>query len=75
MSVNAEAEYKKIHKDGKELNVDRPTMSTASVAYDLLRPSAPPMKKMIKNIALVPYTPKPKDWGNWWIRLLPALMQ
>ena len=65
MSVNAEAEYKKIHRDGKELNVDR---GTASVTDDLLRPSAPPMKKTIKNIVLVPYTPKPKDWGNWHIR-------
>ena len=68
MSVNAEAEYKKIHKDGKELNVDRATTLTAFVTDDLLRPSAPPMKKTIKNIVLVPYTPKLKDWGNWQIR-------
>ena len=69
MSVNAEAEYKKIHRAEKELNVDRTTTLTASVTDDFLRPSAPPMKKTIKNIALVPHTPKPKDWGNWWIRL------
>ena len=68
MSVNAEAEYKKIHKDGKELNVDRATTLTASVTNDLLRPSAPPMKKTIKDIVLVPYMPKLKDWGNWQIR-------
>ena len=61
---NAEAENKKIQKDGKELNVDRATTLTTSVTDDLLRPSAPPKKKTIKNIVLVPYTPKPKDWGS-----------
>ena len=68
MSVNAEAEYKKIHSDGRELNIDRAATSTASVTDDLFRPSAPPMKKTIKNIVLVPYTPKLKDWGTWQIR-------
>ena len=68
MPVNAEAEYKKIHKEGKELNIDRATTSTASVTNDLIRPSAPPKKKTIKNIVLVPYTPKPKDWGSWRIK-------
>ena len=68
MSVNAEAEYKKIHRDGKELNIDRATTLTASVTDDLLRPSTPPMKRTIKNIVLVPYTPILKDWGNWHIR-------
>ena len=69
MTVNAEAECKKIHKNRKELNVDRPTTSTASVTDDLLKPSAPSRKRAIKNIVLVPYTPKPKDWGNWQVRL------
>ena len=68
MPMNAEAEYKKIHKDGKELNIDRATTSTASVTDDLLRPSAPSKKMTIKNIVLVPYTPKPKDWGSWRIK-------
>ena len=68
MPVNAEAEYKKIQKDGKELNADRATTLTASVTDDLLRPSAPPKKRIIKNIVLVLYTPKPKDWGSWRIK-------
>ena len=50
MPVNAEAEYEKIHKGGKELNIDRATTSTASVTDDLLRPSAPPKKKAIKTL-------------------------
>ena len=64
MSVNAEAEYKKIHTNRKEFNVDRATTSTASVTDDLLKPSVPPVKKTIKNIVLVPCTPRLKDWGN-----------
>ena len=24
---------------------------------------------MVKNIVLVPYTPRPNDWGSWWIML------
>ena len=27
-----------------------------------------PVKKTMKNIVLVPYKPKPKDWGNWHIK-------
>ena len=70
--MNAEAEYKKIHKGEKELNIDRATTSTASVTDNLLRPSAPPKKKAIKSIVLVPYTPKPKAWGSWRIKSLNA---
>ena len=50
MPVNAVAEYKKLYKDGKELNVDRATTLTASVTDGLLRPSALPMKKTIKTL-------------------------
>ena len=25
-------------------------------------------KKVIKNIVLVPYKPKPKDWGSWKVK-------
>ena len=25
-------------------------------------------KKVIKNIVLVPYNPKPKDWGSWKVK-------
>ena len=32
-------------------------------------PSTSPAKKTVKNIVLVPYTPRPKEWGGWQIRL------
>ena len=42
--------------------IDVATTSTAGET--MKRPSIPPMKKMVKNIVLVLYTPKPKDWGK-----------
>ena len=29
------------------------------------KPSVPLAKKTVKNIVLVPYTARPKDWGSW----------
>ena len=43
------------------------TTSTAGSTTTLS--CAPPLKKTMKNIVLVPYTPKPKDWGSWCIKL------
>ena len=42
--------------------------TTSTAGETMKRPSIPPMKKMVKNIVLVPYTLKPKDWGNWRIK-------
>ena len=38
---------------------------TYTAGETMKRPSIPPMKKMVKNIVLLPYIPKPKDWGYW----------
>ena len=40
----------------------------ASANEAVIIPSASPVKKTVKNIVLVPYTPKPKEWGSWQIR-------
>ena len=42
--------------------------TTSTAGGTIKRPSIPPMKKMMKNTVLVPYIPKPKDWGNWRIK-------
>ena len=44
------------------------TTSAASTTEATKRPSIPPVKKTVKNIVLVPYTPKLTDWGSWQIR-------
>ena len=67
--MNEEAEYERLYKNKKEPNiVGKATTLAASTAKATLRPSAPPMKKTVKNIVLVPYTPRPNDWGSWQIR-------
>ena len=46
-------------------------MATTSAAFateSTKKHSVPPVKKTVKNIVLVPYMPKPTDWGSWWIR-------
>ena len=32
------------------------------------KPLVPPKKKAVKNIVLIPYKPKPTDWGSWRIK-------
>ena len=67
--VNEEVEYGKVYKNRKGPNaVGLATTLTASTAKAAMKPSAPPAKKTVKNIVLVPYTPRPNDWGSWQIR-------
>ena len=69
LSVNEEVEYKKIYKNRSEPNIiGVATTSAASTTETIKKPSVPPVKKTVKNIVLVPYTPKPTDWGSWHIR-------
>ena len=35
---------------------------------DVLKGDAPQRKRTVRNIVLVPYKPKPKDWGSWKIK-------
>ena len=70
ISVDEEAEYGKIYKNRKEPNAtSTATTSTVSATKAIIIPSASPAKKAVKNIVLVPCTPRPKEWGSWWIRL------
>ena len=32
---------------------------------EILKVDAPQRKRTVRNIVLVPYNPKPKDWGSW----------
>ena len=50
-------------KSGMNINA---SMSNASL--EAMKISAQPRKRAIKNIVLVPYKPKPKDWGSWKIK-------
>ena len=35
---------------------------------EALKVTAPQRKRTVRNIVLVPYKPKPKDWGSWKIK-------
>ena len=70
ISVDKEAEYRKVYKNRKGPNaMSTATTSAASAAKAAIMPSASPAKKTVENIVLIPYTPRPNDWGSWQIRL------
>ena len=64
VSVDKEVEYTKL-KSGLNIGV---STSNASSGEAMKKPLIPPKKKAVKNIVLVPYTPKLKDWGSWRIK-------
>ena len=68
--VDEEMEYMKINKNKNGPNIiGVATTSAASDAKATRKPSVPPAKRTVKNIVLVLYTPRPENWGSWWIRL------
>ena len=69
ISIDEEAEYRKIDKNRKGPNTtSTATTSAASATEATMIPSSSLAKKMVKSIVLVPYTPRPKEWGSWQIR-------
>ena len=67
--VNEEAEYGKVYKSRKGTNaVGVATTLAASTAEATMMPSVTPAKKTVKSIVLMPYTPRPNDWGSWQMR-------
>ena len=70
ISIDEEAEYRKIYKSRKGPNTTACTATTlaASAAEAAIIPPASPGKKTVKNTVLVPYTPRPKEWASLQIR-------
>ena len=69
LPVDEEAECKKTYKSRSEPNIiGVATASAASATKTIKKPFVPRVKKTVKNIVLVPYTPKLTDWGSWQIR-------
>ena len=64
IAVNEEAEYSKLKS---EMNVNAST-SNASLGEAVKTMIAQPRKRAVKNIVLVPYKPKPTEWGSWKIK-------
>ena len=58
-----DSERESIHSNWSELipvEVNKPD--------EVLKVTTPQRKRTVRNIVLVPYKPKPKDWGNWKIK-------
>ena len=70
ISIDEEAQYRKIYKSKKGPNTTActATISAAPAAKTTTIPPTSPAKKTVKNIVLVPYTPRPKEWGSWQVR-------
>ena len=69
--IDMEAEYRKIYKSRKrpDTTVCTATTLAAPDAKATTRPpSSPATKKTVKNIVLVPHTPRPKEWGSWRVK-------
>ena len=65
ISVDEEAEYRRINKKRSEPNViSVPTTLATSITEHTQKSSVSPVKKTVKNIVLVPYTPKLTDLGK-----------
>ena len=54
-----------IHSNWSELI---PINNEMNKTGDVIKTNAQLRKRAIKNIVLVPYKPKPKDWGSWKIK-------
>ena len=66
-----EAEYRRIYKSRKRPDTKVCTATTSAAPATkaaTIPPSSPATKKTDKNIVLVPHTPRPKEWGRWWVK-------
>ena len=61
-----DSDRESIHSNWSELF---PVNNEINKSNDAIKIKAQQRKRAIKNIVLVPYKPKPKDWGSWKIKL------
>ena len=64
-----DSDRESVHSNWNELiptNGEVNNMSTTDAEIKKSEPQT--RKKVIKNIVLVPYKPKPKDWGSWKVK-------
>ena len=66
--IDEEAEYRRIYKSRKRPDTTACTASTLAAPATkatTIPTSSPATKKTVKNIVLVPHTPRPKELGSW----------
>ena len=60
-----DSDRESIHSNWSELI---PINNEINKTGDAMKTDAQQRKRAVKNIVLVPYKPKPKDWGSWKIK-------
>ena len=61
-----DSDRESVHSNWSELIPINSEVSNTSTTDTEIKKSEPQIRKtVIKNIVLVPYKPKPKDWGSW----------
>ena len=77
MIVNKVPEQCKMEEKDSEMDSERESIHSnwsklvpveTSKPDEALKINAPQRKRTVRNIVLVPYKPKPKDWGSWKIK-------
>ena len=64
-----DSDRKSVHSNWSELIPTNSEVNNTSTTDAEIKKSEPQTrKKAIKNIVLVPYKPKPKDWGSWKVK-------
>ena len=57
-----------VHSNGSELIPINNEIDNASTTNTAKNSEAQTRKRAVKNIVLVPYKPKPKDWASWKVK-------
>ena len=64
-----DSDRESVHSNWSELIPTNSEVNNTSTTEAETKKSEPQTrKKVIKNIVLVPYKPKPKDWGSWRVK-------
>ena len=64
-----DSDRESVHSNWSELIPINSEVNNTSTTDAEIKKSEPQIrKKVIKNIVLVPYKPKPKDWGSWKVK-------
>ena len=77
MIMNEDPEQCKVEEKNSETDSERESIHSnwsELIPFEVYKPdevlkvTTPQRKRTVRNIVLVPYKPKPKDWGSWKIK-------
>ena len=64
-----DSDRESVHSNWNELlPINNEVSDTAATNAEVKKSDSQVRKKVIKNIVVVPYKPKPKDWGSWKVK-------